>query len=120
MGSAKAWIVWAFLLAGSCGSGRAAVSVVPLTEPVEAWKPIEFRVEGIPSVSNPFDNEEIQVDATFREPTGHGALRSGHAAVGRGASAGIPVAPSLGSPKPTHLTPGGYRRSFGQQTGLRT
>lgn len=38
--------------------------------PPQAWQLAEFRVAGIPSVKNPFDPDQVRVDATFTLPSG--------------------------------------------------
>jgi hypothetical protein len=44
--------------------------VTLLTEP-QLWQLLELRLTGIPAASNPFDPEEITVDAIFTAPSGH-------------------------------------------------
>jgi hypothetical protein len=51
-----------------CLSACAAVSLTPLTEPRPGarW---EFRIDGVPSVTNPFDADAITVNVTFTTPS---------------------------------------------------
>lgn len=36
----------------------------------QPWRKVEFRIQGIPAVANPFDPELIQVEGAFRLPSG--------------------------------------------------
>ncbi len=44
-------------------------SVVPLGE-TRLWERVEFRVDGVPRAANPFDPEQIRLDATITAPSG--------------------------------------------------
>src|SRR5437667_9599242 len=37
--------------------------------PAQIWQRVEFRIENIPAVSNPFDPDVIRLDATFTPPS---------------------------------------------------
>jgi hypothetical protein len=53
--------------------GRATVATTPsVTAPtsVETWHRVEFQIAGVPSVANPFDPEQIRLDATLVAPSG--------------------------------------------------
>ncbi|MHB9006557.1 MAG: DUF5060 domain-containing protein [Limisphaerales bacterium] len=59
-----------FLVAFWAGLGHGAtVTLTRLNEPV-AWALLEFRVEGVPPGGNPFDPEQVAVDATLTSPSG--------------------------------------------------
>lgn len=45
------------------------VEIIPLSEP-RAWEPLEFRLAGVPDTGNPFDPDQLRVDAVFVPPTG--------------------------------------------------
>ncbi len=50
-----------------------AVEIVPLNAPTQ-WQRLEFRLAGVPSATNPFDPDQIRVDAVFRAPAGSEVL----------------------------------------------
>jgi Domain of unknown function (DUF5060) len=50
-----------------------AVSLAPLGQP-QLWKRLEFRVDGLPVVAQPFDPDVFAVDATFTMPSGRQML----------------------------------------------
>lgn len=52
-----------------CGWGALGESWAPLAELRQGVR-AEWRLEGLPATSNPFDPEVMAVDATFREPGG--------------------------------------------------
>ena len=41
-----------------------------LVSPSRLWEKAEFRIDHVPAVGNPFDPEEIQLEATFTTPSG--------------------------------------------------
>ncbi|MBI1176107.1 DUF5060 domain-containing protein [bacterium] len=58
-------------------SASALLTVSPVQEPeavlltaAHPWQKVEFRLDHLPTVSNPFDPDEISVDAMFMPPTG--------------------------------------------------
>jgi hypothetical protein len=63
-----------FAIAGlllACGRPGLAADVT-LTPPstIQAWRPAEFQVAGVPTVANPFDPDQIRVDAVIVSPSG--------------------------------------------------
>lgn len=50
-------------------ASHAAIGIVPLGQ-AHAWRRAEFRLDQVPAAANPFDPDEIQVDATFSAPSG--------------------------------------------------
>ncbi|MFA5257372.1 MAG: DUF5060 domain-containing protein [Opitutales bacterium] len=45
------------------------MTLAPLTDPA-MWQRMEYRIDGVPSVDNPFDPDQIGIDATFTAPSG--------------------------------------------------
>lgn len=50
-------------------SARADLGVIPLTAG-QTWQRIEFRITGVPSVTNPFDADAFQLTGVFELPSG--------------------------------------------------
>ncbi|MFO1475900.1 MAG: DUF5060 domain-containing protein [Verrucomicrobiota bacterium] len=50
-------------------SAPAQIQIIPLNT-APAWQCVEFRITGLPAVSNPFDPDQIQVDGVFTLPGG--------------------------------------------------
>ena len=48
----------------------AGLRIQPL-QPPQLGNVLEFRIDGLPSVHNPFDPEQIRVDGRFIDPSGH-------------------------------------------------
>ncbi len=51
-------------------SSRAASIVISSIAPAQAWQLAEFRLENVPAAPNPFDPDQIRLDATFTAPSG--------------------------------------------------
>lgn len=60
------WLAVVFLL---LTQGAHALTLVQLNTP-QRWRRLEFRVSGVPTVSNPFDPNVVTLDATFTLPSG--------------------------------------------------
>ena len=62
--------ILAFLPASLYASLQIEPEVTLLSEP-QLWQPLEMSLSGIPEVANPFDPEQIVVDAVFETPSGN-------------------------------------------------
>ncbi len=74
--------------------------LAPVVTP-QLWQRAEFRVTGLPAVTNPFDPQVIQVDATFRSPSGRMATAPAfwYQAYQRALSGGSESLSTSGSPE---------------------
>lgn len=55
----------------ACGrAGRAADASLTPPSTIQTWRRAEFQISGVPSVANPFDPDQIRVDATVVSPSG--------------------------------------------------
>ncbi len=61
-------LIGGFLAAGTVSVVQ-ALEVIPLG-PGQPWQRLEFRITGVPVVTNPFDPEQIRVEGTFELPSG--------------------------------------------------
>ena len=62
---------WSSIFAASLvvpGLAQVPPQLVQLN-PAQIWQRVEFRIENIPAVSNPFDPDVIRLDATFTPPS---------------------------------------------------
>lgn len=62
------WLIW-WLAGMLVVPPLSALEFVPLNAPAP-WQRLEFRIAGVPTVTNPFDPDLIRVEATFQPPTG--------------------------------------------------
>lgn len=60
----------ALLLTGGAAAARAGAVEVRLLGEARAWRQAEFRADGVPGAKNPFDPDEVRLDATFVGPSG--------------------------------------------------
>jgi len=68
----KRWVFLGALIGALlAGAGPApALDIRPLDLEHRAWKPSEFALTGVPAADNPYDPDEIAVDAVFTGPAG--------------------------------------------------
>jgi hypothetical protein len=58
------------LVAACARTGRAADAAITPPATIQTWRPAEFQISGIPAAANPFDPDQIRVDAVVVSPSG--------------------------------------------------
>lgn len=67
------WLLCLLIGAGWTGTAKGEIRALPIGS-AQAWKLAEFQVEGVPASPNPFDPDQVRVDATIEFPSGKQAV----------------------------------------------
>ena len=68
--SLSSGFLWSLTLATTLCAARAEELEAKLLSTASAWQKAEFGIRNVPPAKNPFDPDEIKVDALFTAPSG--------------------------------------------------